>query len=57
MAARLRALAESLGVQELAVLTATHDPAPRRRSYELLAREFGLSGVGPAEGRADLAAG
>ena len=24
----------SLGVQEVAVLTATHDPAPRRRSYD-----------------------
>jgi luciferase family oxidoreductase group 1 len=43
VAARLRALAESLGVQEVAVLTATHDPAPRRRSYELLAAEFGLT--------------
>jgi len=53
VAARLRALAESLGVQEMAVLTATHDPAPRRRSYELLAAEFGLA----VERRAELAAG
>ena len=53
VAARLRALAESLGVQEMAVLTATHDPAPRRRSYELLAAEFGLT----AEGRPEVAAG
>ncbi len=57
VAARLRALADSLGAQELAVLTATHDPAPRRRSYELLAREFALSGVGSPEGRVDLATG
>ncbi len=53
VAARLRALAESLGVQEVAVLTATHDPAPRRRSYELLAAEFGLT----ARGRPKVAAG
>jgi luciferase family oxidoreductase group 1 len=44
VAARLRALAAELGVQEVAVLTATHDPAPRRHSYTLLAREFELSG-------------
>ena len=49
VAARLRGLAESLGVQELAVLTATHEPAARRRSYALLAREFGLSADGGAE--------
>jgi len=53
VAARLRALAETLGVQEVAVLTATHDAAPRRRSYELLAREFGLVGAA----RTGLAAG
>ncbi len=56
VAARLRTLADLLGVQELAILTATHEPAPRRRSYELLAGEFGLSGIGPAEGRVDLPA-
>ena len=57
VAAQLRALAESVGAQEVAVLTATHDPAARRRSYELLALEFGLSGEGPAERRPGLAAG
>jgi luciferase family oxidoreductase group 1 len=58
VAAQLRGLADSLGVEEIAVLTATHDPAPRRRSYALLAGEFGLAGVGrPGEGRADFAAG
>ena len=42
VAARLRDLADTLGVEEVAVLTATHEPQPRRRSYELLAGEFGL---------------
>ena len=40
VAAKLRALADTLGVDELVVITWTHDPAARRRSYELLAREF-----------------
>lgn len=40
---RLRALAERVGAQEIAVLTWTHDPDARRRSYELLAEEFNLS--------------
>ena len=40
VAARLRALAETMDVQELVVITWAHDPAARRRSYELLAREF-----------------
>ena len=38
----LRAMATSLGVEEIAVLTAVHDPEKRRRSYTLLAEEFGL---------------
>jgi len=45
VAARLRALAAELQVEEVAVLTATHDPEARRRSYTLLARAFGLSEV------------
>ena len=57
VAARLRSLAVSLGVREVAVLTATHDPAPRRRSYELLAREFGLFGERMPERRPDLPPG
>ena len=40
VAARLRALAESLEVDELAVITWTHDPDAQRRSYEILADEF-----------------
>ena len=40
VAGQLRALAESLEVQELALITWAHDPAARRRSYELLAQEF-----------------
>jgi len=41
VAARLSALAEELGVDEIALVTAAHDPAERRRSFELLAGEFG----------------
>jgi luciferase family oxidoreductase group 1 len=41
--ARLRALAETMGVQELAVLTTLHSAAARRQSYTLLAREFGMA--------------
>ncbi|MFO1024926.1 MAG: LLM class flavin-dependent oxidoreductase [Acetobacteraceae bacterium] len=41
--ARLRALAADHGVQEVAVLTTLHDPEARRRSYTLLAQEFGLT--------------
>jgi luciferase family oxidoreductase group 1 len=42
VAARLRALAEALGGQEVAVLTTTHDAESRRRSYALLAQAWGL---------------
>lgn len=35
---RLNALAESLGIDEVVVITWTHDPAAQRRSYELLAQ-------------------
>jgi luciferase family oxidoreductase group 1 len=44
VAERLRALGRDLGVEEIAVLTAVHDPAARQRSYTLLAREFVLAG-------------
>ncbi|HVZ08275.1 LLM class flavin-dependent oxidoreductase [Rhodopila sp.] len=40
---KLRMMAESYGVQEIAVLTTLHDPEARRRSYALLAKEFGLA--------------
>ena len=39
---RIRALAGQLGIDEVVILTWSHDPAARRRSYELLAREFAL---------------
>ncbi len=39
--ARLRALAEEFEVEEIAILTTLHDPEARRRSYALLAAEFG----------------
>ncbi|WP_159999786.1 LLM class flavin-dependent oxidoreductase [Roseomonas sp. 18066] len=44
--ARLEALAEELGAQEVAVLTPVHDPAARRDSVRLLAGAFGLPGAG-----------
>jgi luciferase family oxidoreductase group 1 len=40
VAAKLRALAEQYEVDELVVITWTHDASARRRSYELLAAEF-----------------
>ena len=39
---RLAELAERLTLDELVVVTWTFDPAPRHRSYELLAEAFGL---------------
>ena len=42
VAERLRELAQTLGVDELAVLTWSHDPLARQRSYELLARSFAM---------------
>jgi luciferase family oxidoreductase group 1 len=40
---RLKELAERLELDELVVVTWTHDPAPRHRSYELLAEAFHLA--------------
>lgn len=40
VADKLRALSDRLQVEDMVVITWTHDPAARRRSYELLAREF-----------------
>jgi luciferase family oxidoreductase group 1 len=45
--ARLLALAADYGVAELVVVTITHDPKARLRSYALLADAFGLSGDTP----------
>jgi luciferase family oxidoreductase group 1 len=42
VAEKLRALAALHGVEELAIITWTHDPAVQARSYELLAQEFQL---------------
>lgn len=42
VATQLRAIATRLDLDELVVVTWTHDPAPRHRSYELLAQAFDL---------------
>ncbi|MFN5177322.1 LLM class flavin-dependent oxidoreductase [Limnohabitans sp.] len=42
VAQRLRDLARQLVVDELAIITWTHDPQAQARSYQLLAREFSL---------------
>ena len=44
VAARIRDLAEEVGVQEMAVVTWTHDEEVRRESYTQLARAFDLKG-------------
>lgn len=44
--ARLRQLARQLALDELVLITWTHDPQAQRRSYELLAREFSLGTQG-----------
>jgi luciferase family oxidoreductase group 1 len=41
--ARIEEVAAEYGADEIAVVTITHDHAARRRSYELLAQEFGLA--------------
>lgn len=41
--ARLETLAARTGADEVMISTMVHDHAARRRSYELLAKEFGLS--------------
>ncbi len=43
--ARLEALAVSHGADEIAVVTALHDPMARRRSFSLLAEAFSLGGA------------
>ncbi len=48
VASRLRQLAGRLDVDELVIITWTHDPQAQSRSYELLAREFSLSAQGQA---------
>jgi len=46
VASRLRQLARRLDVDEVVLITWTHEPQAQRRSYELLAREFSLSAQG-----------
>lgn len=50
---RIRALANQLGIDEVAIVTWSHDPAARRKSYELLAAEFGLQASQSAAGVGD----
>ena len=45
VAGRIRAVAKEQGVEEVAIVTWAHDEDARRRSYELLAGEFGLGGA------------
>ena len=42
--AALEALAREHDADELVIVTITHDPAARRRSYELVAHAFGIAG-------------
>jgi luciferase family oxidoreductase group 1 len=44
---RLEELAGRLELDELVIVTWTYDPAPRQRSYELLAEAFGLRNAKP----------
>lgn len=46
--AGLEVVADSYGAEEAIVVTITYDHAARRRSYELIAGAFGLSGAGAA---------
>jgi luciferase family oxidoreductase group 1 len=43
VAAKIKTLMSALDIEEVAVLTWTHDPAARRRSYEVLIDSFGSS--------------
>ncbi len=43
--AEIEEVVEEYGAEEAIVVTITHDHQARRRSYELLAREFGLSAI------------
>ena len=46
---KLQALADAVGVREVAVLTAVADPAARQRSYSLLAKASAAAGVPRAQ--------
>ena len=45
VADKLRALASAMALDEIVVNTWAHEPGVRRRSYALLADQFGLSGT------------
>jgi luciferase family oxidoreductase group 1 len=47
VAGKIRALAAELQVDEIAITTYAYDPEARRKSYALLAREFGLAAETP----------
>lgn len=53
VAYRIRALGDSLGITDMAIVTWAHDEAARHQSYRLLAKEFGLT---PREGGATATA-
>jgi luciferase family oxidoreductase group 1 len=55
--AELEEVAEAYGADEAIVVTITHDHEARRRSYELLAAEFGLEAGAAAAAERPLAAG
>jgi alkanesulfonate monooxygenase SsuD/methylene tetrahydromethanopterin reductase-like flavin-dependent oxidoreductase (luciferase family) len=46
--AGLEAVAAEYGAEEVVVLTITHSHEARRRSYELIASEFGLAQASPS---------
>lgn len=50
--AGLESLAREHEADEVVVVTITHDPGARRRSYELLAQAFGIAGMIPESSRA-----
>jgi len=50
VAAKLRALAEAHGVEEIAVLTTVHDPGARQRSYALIAEACGVPALSRTAG-------
>jgi alkanesulfonate monooxygenase SsuD/methylene tetrahydromethanopterin reductase-like flavin-dependent oxidoreductase (luciferase family) len=43
VADKLRKLTERLQLDEVVIITWTHEPAAQARSYELLAKEFSLT--------------
>ena len=48
VAERLQTLAQSLNLDEIALLSTCHNPQARRHSYTLMAREFALDGIARA---------